>query len=384
MYLDTLRMRHSTAKVNANNVYQEVIQDKFHIHMNATIWASLTDFCKYLGKTGQCIVEETERGWYVSYVERDLHKLQRDETQQRRQAAERAAEQAAQQLMEQQRVQAAQALDRASGGGVGIDVVPTRLERRRLSDGGAGPEETKIQLTLGKSKEKRKAKSLTKGTKLGKSVFGEDDSSSENGQDNEHPHDSATSAVEEMDPSKSVTESQRVAKRPHSDTETAKPQSLKRMPESRKRSRNEPSTSSPATGLIEKNVSDSDSPWLYRDIIVRVINKKLANGRYYRRKAVVDKVIDEYTAQVTVMGGEDNRDEDRDIAGDVLRLDQDDLETVAPKKHLDQKVRMVRGEYRGRKALTVALDRKNYRASLKLKDGTVLERVDFDDFSLVA
>ena len=126
MYLDTLRMRHSTARVNANNVYQEVIQDKFHIHMNATIWASLTDFCKYLGKTGKCVVEETERGWYISYIERDISKLQREETQKKRQAAEQAAEIAAQHLLEQQRVEAAKALDRA--GGV-LHAEATKLER---------------------------------------------------------------------------------------------------------------------------------------------------------------------------------------------------------------------------------------------------------------
>ena len=375
MYLDTLRMRHSTTKVNANNVYQEVIQDKFHIHMNATIWASLSDFCKYLGKTGKCVVEETERGWYVSYVERDVHKLQRDENQQRRQAAERAAEQAAQQSMEQQRVQAAQALDRAGGGGIDV-AVATPLER------GSAEEETKIQLTLRQSKEKKKAKRSTSGVgvKLGKSVFG-DDGSSENEDDNRDGEHASATKVEKEERPKYPTESQssRVQKRPHLSEEAVKPQPLEKIPESRKRSRKDQTTSSSAK--IEKELSESDAPWLYRDIVVRVINKKLVDGRYYRHRAVVDKVIDDFTAEVSVLG--EDGDGDRDIAGHVLRLDQDDLETVAPKQ-LDQKVRIVRGEYRGKKAVPVALDRKKYKASLKLKDGTVLERVDFDDFSLVA
>jgi DNA/RNA-binding protein KIN17 len=33
-YLTTLRMRHGTKKVNANNVYQELISDKQHIHVS--------------------------------------------------------------------------------------------------------------------------------------------------------------------------------------------------------------------------------------------------------------------------------------------------------------------------------------------------------------
>mgnify|MGYP003497696037 CR=1 FL=1 len=88
-YLDTLRMRHSTAKVNANHVYQQVISDKGHIHMNGTIWSSLTAFVQYLGRSGKCLVEETERGWYISYIDRDPEKMQREEAQRRRQELRR-------------------------------------------------------------------------------------------------------------------------------------------------------------------------------------------------------------------------------------------------------------------------------------------------------
>ena len=115
LYLDTLRQRHGTKRVNANNVYQEVIQDRHHIHMNATKWATLTDFAQYLGKMGKCVVEETERGWYVSYIERDASILAREEAQQRRVQAEKASEVKLAKQMEIQRVEAAKALDRAGG-----------------------------------------------------------------------------------------------------------------------------------------------------------------------------------------------------------------------------------------------------------------------------
>ena len=91
-YIDTLRRRHGTQRMNANFVYQEVIQDKVHIHMNATKWASLTDFVQYLGKHGICVVEETERGWYVTYVERDATLLSRQETARKRAEADRNEE----------------------------------------------------------------------------------------------------------------------------------------------------------------------------------------------------------------------------------------------------------------------------------------------------
>merc|ERR1712216_1059419 len=104
-YLDTLRRRHGTKRMNANNVYQEVIQDKSHIHMNSTKWATLTDFVQYLGRTGKCMVEETERGWYVSFIERDPTLLARQEAHRRRVENERAEEEKMAKRMEKQRVE---------------------------------------------------------------------------------------------------------------------------------------------------------------------------------------------------------------------------------------------------------------------------------------
>ena len=45
--------------------------------MNATKWETLTNFVKYLGKSGQCVVDETEKGWYIAWVDRDPAALAR-------------------------------------------------------------------------------------------------------------------------------------------------------------------------------------------------------------------------------------------------------------------------------------------------------------------
>lgn len=39
--------------------------------MNATQWETLTGFVKWLGREGKCVVDETEKGWYVTYIDRD-------------------------------------------------------------------------------------------------------------------------------------------------------------------------------------------------------------------------------------------------------------------------------------------------------------------------
>ena len=52
-FMDILSRRFRSTRVWSNVVYQEVIADRGHIHMNATKWESLTGFVKYLGKSGQ-------------------------------------------------------------------------------------------------------------------------------------------------------------------------------------------------------------------------------------------------------------------------------------------------------------------------------------------
>lgn len=53
----------------ANRVYQEYIADKSHLHMNATRWVTLTEFVKHLGRTGVARVDETEKGWFIAWID---------------------------------------------------------------------------------------------------------------------------------------------------------------------------------------------------------------------------------------------------------------------------------------------------------------------------
>ncbi|QRW20124.1 DNA/RNA-binding protein KIN17 [Rhizoctonia solani] len=54
-FVTLLSRRFGTKRVRANQVYQEFIQDKHHLHMNATRWVTLTEFVKHLGRTGVAI-----------------------------------------------------------------------------------------------------------------------------------------------------------------------------------------------------------------------------------------------------------------------------------------------------------------------------------------
>ena len=71
--------RKGGVRVKANTVYQEVVADRTHIHMNSTKWETLGVFVQYLGKQGLCRVDQTDQGWWVQYIDRDPRVLARQE-----------------------------------------------------------------------------------------------------------------------------------------------------------------------------------------------------------------------------------------------------------------------------------------------------------------
>lgn len=79
-YLELLKRQFGTKRVPANKVYQDYIADRNHLHMNATQWETLTDFVKWLGRQGKCVVDETEKGWFVTYIDRDPEAVRLQET----------------------------------------------------------------------------------------------------------------------------------------------------------------------------------------------------------------------------------------------------------------------------------------------------------------
>eukprot|EP00232_Nephroselmis_pyriformis_P022591 CAMPEP_0182856902 /NCGR_PEP_ID=MMETSP0034_2-20130328/2731_1 /TAXON_ID=156128 /ORGANISM="Nephroselmis pyriformis, Strain CCMP717" /LENGTH=230 /DNA_ID=CAMNT_0024988069 /DNA_START=249 /DNA_END=938 /DNA_ORIENTATION=- len=70
-FLEHIKMTHRFTRVQATVAYNEYIADRHHTHMNSTRWTTLTEFVKYLGREGLCEVDETPKGWFIKYVDRD-------------------------------------------------------------------------------------------------------------------------------------------------------------------------------------------------------------------------------------------------------------------------------------------------------------------------
>ncbi|KAJ0987764.1 hypothetical protein J5N97_006120 [Dioscorea zingiberensis] len=91
-FMDHLRRSHRFSRIAATVVYNEYIADRHHIHMNSTQWATLTEFVKYLGRIGKCKVEDTPKGWFITYIDRDSESVFKDRLKNKRLRAELADE----------------------------------------------------------------------------------------------------------------------------------------------------------------------------------------------------------------------------------------------------------------------------------------------------
>ncbi|KAL0961489.1 hypothetical protein HGRIS_006430 [Hohenbuehelia grisea] len=113
-FVSLLSRRFGTKRVRANQVYQEYIADKNHLHMNSTRWVTLTEFIKHLGRTGVAHVDETEKGWFIAWIDSSPKALAKQEASMKKERATVSDEQRERQLIAEQ-IERAQAESSTSG-----------------------------------------------------------------------------------------------------------------------------------------------------------------------------------------------------------------------------------------------------------------------------
>lgn len=101
-FLKLLKRQFGTRRVRANQVYQDYISDRHHTHMNSTQWETLTDFVKWLGKEGHCKVDQTEKGWFIQYIDRDPETIERQKAAEAKEKMEMDDEERRAKLLERQ------------------------------------------------------------------------------------------------------------------------------------------------------------------------------------------------------------------------------------------------------------------------------------------
>ena len=315
-------------RCSANVIYREYIGNRHHFHMNSTIWETLTDFVMYLGRSGKCEVDETEKGWFVTYIDRDPETLRKMEERAKRERSELDSEEKHQRDI-QRLVKAARA-----EGGVADAPAATELQR--------DDPEAKVEFKVPFAKGPLGKGPAAKPKPAAASFFADEPTEAEGG--------SSSGAGSSSDAGGgggggAVADKKRAI--------------ADLMAEQERR----------------KDAQGRTDYWLAPGIVVKVMNRKLSDGKYYKQKGEVEAVSDRYTAKVRMIS-----------SGDLVRLDQDDLETVIPA--VGGRVRIVNGGYRGAAAKLTAIDVDNFCVQLRVEGGEhggrVLDKVEYEDVCKLA
>jgi DNA/RNA-binding protein KIN17 len=338
-FVDTLNHRHGTKRVQVNRVYQEYIGDKNHIHMNATCWTSLTGLCKHLGKEGLCVVDETEKGWFIQYIDRDPKLLAKQAAMDQKVTAEVSEEERIQRAIDAQiGANRGGLLDAGEEGGSGA----TELDKDALKAGTLS-----MSFSGGASKKRP-------------SVF-----DSGEGEDDDKPVSKRVAVAAAFG---SRADADEADDRPAASSSGSGSSSACSAMESL-RAEEERRKSSMLSQEDSKNRKDY---WLHPGIVVKIVNKKLSDGKFYKQKGTVLRVLDDYVGEVMVNDSEA-----------VIRLDQADLETVIPK--VGGTVVIVNGRGRGCTGTILRINETDYNCDVRVTDGTLggreLRNVEYEDIS---
>jgi DNA/RNA-binding protein KIN17 len=352
-FLELLSRRFGTKRTHANHAYNEFIAHKSHTHMNATKWETLTNFVKYLGKSGKCLVDETEKGWYMQWIDRDPALLARQEAADKKRKSDLDDEERQQRVLEAQ-VEAAHAQAAASGSSAAAAAAaPSELVR----DAGAAGISLAVPLSSRSSGSGSGSAKRARTSALS-AAFSDDDS--DEPYSKKAAPSAAAAAAAAAAPKKSALEALM--------EQDSKRQAATAAAATQKADADSSSSS-------KKQSSERLPNWLHTGIVVKVMNKKVGGGKYYKQKAVVRRVIEDYVAEVKMLD-----------CNDKLRVDQDQLETVIPA--VGKTVLIVNGACRGCEAELQQLNVDNFCATVKVLTGKhrgeVLSRVDYEDICKLA
>ncbi|KAL0486586.1 Kin [Acrasis kona] len=325
-FLDILRTQHPGTKVKANTVYQQYIADKNHVHMNATCWSSLAGFVRTVGAQGICEVEETPRGWFMKYIKKDEKDIEQKAQDKKREQHDLTDMQRQLKLIEIQ-MQAAKEMERQAEKELqdeGKDVRPEEADENDLKQDDIHGEEPKPITPFSIANLK---------VKLEKPTF------VINNENNDKHVPTFTNNVNDN-------------KRKLSNLEQI------RLEEEEKNKK-----------YKQSHETVKASCWLKPDIVVKVLNKTLSDGQYYKHKGVV-RNIEGSAAEVEMLD-----------SGDVLKIDQDYLETVIPQ--IGGEVRVLKGEYRGYRAILESVNIDKCYATLQICKINKSIKMEYEDFSKI-
>eukprot|EP00729_Bicosta_minor_P007240 gene7240-13151_t len=336
--LKLLKRTKGTKRTSASVLYNEFINDKEHLHMNSTKWETLTDFVKYLGREGLCFVDETPKGWFITYIDKDPEVLKRQELLAKMDKATKDESDRQTQVVANMRGDApvAEATELQRTDATAQITFAVKTTGGAASAGGAGAAAGAGAgggSSVFKQRLKAAGSSFSGGSSRGTAGGG--------------------GVKRKLSAMERIKEEEERRKQQKLDLDRAAAEAA-------------------AAAAAPPPVKRKDY-WLFKDIIVKVMNKKIGGGKYYKQKGTVSEVVNRYGAKVQMF----------DAALGKVTIDQDELQTVIPAAGKD--VLVLNGRYRGFEAVLVSVQQERFSCTLKLVQGPMagetVSGVDLEDVS---
>ncbi|TPP57712.1 Zinc finger protein RTS2 [Fasciola gigantica] len=359
-YLDILRRQFGGKRVHSNVVYQEYIKDKEHIHMNATRWHTLTGLCMWLGKQGICKVDETEKGWYIEYIDRDPEKIKKQEVNER---LEKTEDEYNRQFLRKFFSQSLTLVERQ----IEFNLSRTETEESPNYAPLVRPDESqpiRLNMSLVPKKVDPEESSLLTETQTTTTTVADST--------DKQPMKLLTLGTKKPKPVNPLLEAEKKAREEKGKCASEKSRSDDRsgVAGSRRRALDE---------LMQKEEASKDKRnrrdyWMTEGLEVKLVNKKLPDNIRLRHGAVV-KMLDNYTAIVRVLND-----------GTKIKVDQEHVQTVIPP--VSSTVLLVNGAYRGEYATLESVDKELCLCEVTIATGLCMGRlikhVSLDDVCKLA
>lgn len=372
--------------------------------MNSTKWESLSSFVQYLGKMGLCKVDHNEEGFWVQYIDRDPRVLARQEELQKQattslDAEERSSAMIAKQVALAQKAEREARRERGEDVDADREMQPTEMKERS--------EEEKVVFSLGGGG--APANSLASTAAAASSIAASSPAAAS-------PSGAASSILPPPVPVapkpimmalKPAGAFNAFAAAAAAKSSTTAPSADESMTNPLKRKQGTPMSALDALMVENERLKRAEGAkeafhqakkqkleddaaaaaaaagktpaaapaaaaavggkvdyWLYPNLIVKLLNKKLLGGRLYKQKGVVLRVIDRYVAELRVQSSSEPS-----VDQTVLQIDQDELETVIPA--IGKVVRIVNGPMRGEVAVLLELNEAKYQAKVRIESGVL-------------
>lgn len=296
-------------RVKANVVYRQLIKDKDHVHLNSTCWSSLTGYVHFLGREGIAKVEQVERewtewkDWWIEYIDRDPAVLRRQAKVQKVLQQEAKQRERMENRAEEQRLRA---------------MAMAKKDDKVVEVKEFVPSEGPIAFTMKSTKMKDTRQNDT----IQKAFTFNDDQT----------------------------------KRSSKKRKLAAYESLKSELESDKKKRKIKHEKSKMTPRDQMQLTQ----WLTEKIVVKVLHKTLAKGKYHQKKGTVLAVRNGTAAKLQMKK-----------SGDVIEIDQAYLDTVTPAN--GRGVRILHGFYKGHAGTLKKINDKTFEGRIELGPGKVVD-----------